>query len=752
MLSDALAAKAFPFHFSLHGACASAWHSFSQAIQHQQLLSCKPGMRAQPRLYPVRFLAYTSIETMPSFRFPFLNYPGVLAALCLLAVPGGSRIRAQDTVQKPVPKTEEKPATPEVPARIEILETNVRFEAEGSSRKEVHALVKINNELGVQQFARLNFDYNRAFESIEIPLVRVTHASGGTVEILPSAITDVPNPAVVHAPVYQDVRVKSVRILGLQPGDTLEYRVITTVSHAPLAPEFYFAHSFDHAGLVSQESFTLDIPSSRKIQITINPSTPAASIEHSGEADSARTVYRWQISPKAESADEKTAASEAADVAFTTFSSWGALSTRLQAQLKQPAAGRNTLKKAAELTESLSSFRKQVEAVYDFVSQKIALIDLPLDATGYRARTPDEILSAGYGTQEDKFALLNGLLSAFDRGAVAVLASASDNLSGQPPRPSLFTHMVVQVLLQPPPEFLVDSGRRRAKCPDCGQVLWVDPTLEVAPMGMIPSNFRGKLALKLGLLDEKELLSGLVHIPRDLPFPASQKVNVNASLAADGKLTAKVHYALRGDNELLLRIAFHQTPREKWTGLAQLLSISDGFRGKIISVSASDPMATHESFTVDYEITTPKFVDWSKKPVRIPALLPQVGLPDPPAKTASGAATAPIDLGTPLEVETRATLHIPSGTTAHTPAGIAVERDYATFSSKYSDSPSAITASRHINFLLREVPAARAADYNAFLRAVQNDSAQEFTLIPPDLPPAKATATPKKSRPAKPRP
>lgn len=705
-------------------------------------------------LYPFRFLAYTSIETMPRLRFPFLNYLGILAGLCFIVEPGNLCVRAQQPVIKPPAQSPDKQTPPEVPARIELLETSVRFEADGASRKEVHAQVKINNELGVQQFARLKFEFNRAFESIQIPMVRVTHASGGTADILPSAISDAPNPAVVHAPAYQDLRVKSVRVLGLQPGDTLEYHVITTVSRAPLAPEFYFSHAFDHAGLVSRESFTLDIPSARKIQINVNPAIPGASVEPLGEGDSARTIYRWQISQKAEAAEDKGAASDAVDVALSTFTSWGALDTRLQSQLEPPAAKGKVLKKAAELTDSQASYRKQVEGVYDFVSQKIALIDLPLGATGYRARPPDEILSSGYGTQEDKFALLNALLSAFDRGAVAVLASTSDNLTGQPPRPSLFTHLLVQVLLQPPQEIFYDREimRRRAKCPDCGQVLWMDPTLEVAPMGMISSIFRGKLALKLGQLDEKELLAGLVHTPRDLPFDASQKVNINASVSSEGTLTAKVHYALRGDNELLLRMAFHQTPREKWSGLAQLLSISDGFRGKIIKVSASDPMAAHEPFTVDYEISTPKFVDWTKKPVRIPALLPQLGLPDPPAKSESGTATAPIDLGTPLEVDTKATVHLPAGTTARVPAGVAVERDYATFSSNYSEAPAVITASRHVKFLLRQVSAARAADYNAFLRAVQNDSAQEFTLIAPDQPTAKTPAASKKAKPAKPRP
>jgi hypothetical protein len=43
-----------------------------------------------------------------------------------------------------------------------------------------------------------------------------------------------------------------------------------------------------------------------------------------------------------------------------------------------------------------------------------------------------------------------------------------------------------------------------------------------------------------------------------------------------------------------------------------------------------------------------------------------------------------------------------------------------------------IFASRRINFILREIPGARAADYGAFLHAVQTDQAQLFTLTRPD--------------------
>src|SRR5258708_18273115 len=179
-----------------------------------------------------------------------------------------------------------------------------------------------------------------------------------------------------------------------------------------------------------------------------------------------------------------------------------------------------------------------------------------------------------------------------------------------------------------------------------------------------------------------------------------------------------VHYNMRGNKELLLRLAFHQSPKEKWKDVAQLLALSDGFRGKITNVTASDPYATKAPFTVEYEITQPKFVDWSKKPVRIPALLPQLGLPDPPAKPASGPASSPIDLGTPLDVQTHLTLRLPAGTAARTPTRTSLDRDYATFASQYHATAGAITASRHLHFLSPEISAPRAAAHNAFLRAL----------------------------------
>jgi hypothetical protein len=621
--------------------------------------------------------------------------------------------------------TDQKPASgaTQTPAQIELLETRIRFEADGASLKEVHARVRINTELGTRQFARLNFDYNRAFETVEIPLARITHAGGGTADILPSAVTDQPNPTVAEAPAYQDIRRKTVRILGLQPTDMLEYRVVTT-AHAPLQPDFYLFHTFAKDAIVTQEQFELELPSSRAVQLRINPTMVPSYQGKTGEGSEARIIRRWEYrwsSPEGRAKSSLDLSTEP-DVALTTFTSWKQLSTRLAEKFEATENFAPTvLAKSSDLSKSAAKPEEKIEAIYDFVSQKITTVELPLESNGFRPRAPAEILSSGYATPEDKMVLFSALTRAAHMPAIVALAGAPDDAEKLLPRPSLFSHALVWA----------GSGKESPG-------FWLDPSMEVAPFRMVGANLRGKPAFLL-LPDTKEnpSLSPWLSVPVDLPFAAAQQVNVDAVLAGDGQLTAKVHYSLRGDNELLLRVAFHQTAKEKWRDLAQLLSISDGFRAQVTNVSASDPSNTRQPFTVDYEIATPKFVDWSKRPVRIPALLPQLGLPDASTTVVTGAAASPIDLGTPLDVDTRATLQLPPGTTAHAPTGTSVERDYATFTSKYTiqgpDSPGNVTlaASRRVRFLLREVPAARVSDYKAFVHAVQNDEAQDFTLERP---------------------
>ncbi|MGC1618367.1 MAG: DUF3857 domain-containing protein [Candidatus Acidiferrum sp.] len=682
-------------------------------------------------------------------------FAATLSLICAAAVgphpaQSAAQKRAEKSPASPQEKSAEKPA-PELPAEIELFETRVRFETDGSSRKEVHALVKINDELGVRQFARLNFDFNRSFEQIEIPLVRITHSNGGVVDILPSAITDTPNPAVVNAPAYQDVRVKSVRILGLEPGDTLEYRVITATSHAPLAPDFWLDHTFDRSGVVSHEIFELDLPASRFEQkppksypatpsdplgiatplneqygkvhgpgpqrsskpgrIYVSSQTSEKSKERVGEGSLARLVYKWDLKNQ-ELANSSPGASlsgpEEPDIELSTFASWSDMAIAMGGAETYSFSTLDLWNLLQSTTGGKLSNSNPAQSLYESIGKKITTVDLPFESYVFKGRTSEKVVSSGYGTAYEKANLFRMLSFYYTYRLQRIFFTSEKEPENQVPRPSVFSRLLIEV-----------NNDENA--------IFLDPSMEVAPYGLLGAHFRGGKGLRLDRCAQTESECWMT-IPKDPPFKPFQRVSLNASISSDGVLATKAKYSMRGDNELLLRVALHQTPKENWKNVAQLLALSDGFRGQITSVTASDPNETHDPVTVEFEITQPKFLDWSKKPLRIPALLPLLGLPDPPTKPAPGAAAPPIDLGTPLDVELSATVHLPAGTTAHIPTGTSVARDFATYTSQYSAKEATITASRHLNFILKEIPADRTADYNAFLQAVQNDESQFFTL------------------------
>jgi hypothetical protein len=317
------------------------------------------------------------------------------------------------------------------------------------------------------------------------------------------------------------------------------------------------------------------------------------------------------------------------------------------------------------------------------------------------------VLNSSYGDGEEKYVLLAAMATAVGLRADAVLTGFCDVVAVA--TPAVFSRVVVRGATK--------DGE-----------YWLDPAVEVAPFGMIsPTPAKCGLLLRRDLGRSSSAEAAWVSLPTEPPFASAHRVTVDAALSETGALSARVKYVLRGENELLLRVAFHQTPKEKWKDVAGLLSISDGFRGQVSKVEVSDPEATKEPFSVEYELTQLNFVDWKKAPVRIPALLPQIGLPDPPAV----GATTPIRLGTPLDVQTTMTLHLPAGTEIQTPVATSVTRDYASFASKYTASKDEVVATRQIRFVKRELPGDRAADYLAFLHAVQNDTAQRIVMIPP---------------------
>lgn len=630
-----------------------------------------------------------------------------MAIFCLVTLP--VLASAQDKSTSPAPP-QNSAATASAPKKsaqdysqepfiIEQFLTSVRFENDGTGERDVTARIHIQSDAGVQEFGQLRFGYNSANERLDVAYVRVHKADGSVVTAGPDAITDMTAPVARDAPVYTDFKEKHVTVPDLAPGVTLEYQTVTRLI-TPLAPgEFWFDHNFVKSSVVLDERLEIDVPQGRKIDLQSSPHTPYEMSSKDG-----RTIYTWKQSNLTLPSDDDSkkqqpqdAEAKIPDVQLTTFTSWEAVG-RWYSKLEQGRTDPSPeiRAKTAALIQGRTTDLEKIQALYEYVSKSIRYVSLSFGVGRYQPHTAAEIFANQYGDCKDKHTLLASMLEAAGIPSDAVLISYERKFDSSMPSPGQFNHMITAVPL----------GK---------ELIWMDATEEVAPFRLLASPLRAKSALVI----PSDGIAKVIETPADPPFLSSQHVEIDATVSDLGKLTAHAHYTMRGDNELVLRLAFRRTPETKWKQLAQTILSLDGIRGEVTSVKPGDPTATADPFEFDIDFEMSNYLDWSSKKAKAALPLLSIGLPTPP-----DSDTAPVKLGSPLKVDLSLKLELPPADAAQTPISVSVARDYADFSSSYHFADHTLTAERILNFKIRELPASRKSDYLAFARAVNNDENQ----------------------------
>ncbi|MBO0911816.1 MAG: DUF3857 domain-containing protein [Acidobacteria bacterium] len=617
-----------------------------------------------------------------------------------------------------VPATAPLPAAPGAPGAavppdhsqeayvVEKLANSYRFENDGTGRREIYALIKVQSEAGVEAWGQLVVGYNSANERVEIPFVRVHKLDGATVTAPPDSVQDLSIPLEREAPVYTDYRQKHITVPGLRPGEELEYRFVT-VTHTPLAPgQFWMEYDFAKSGTVLDEQLAVDVPKDRTIKLKSRPGNDPKITEQNG-----RRVYTWSSShvdkeeedanKKGKAKEKKSKQPEAPAVEMTTFSSWeevGRWYAALEKDRRQP--NDEIRAKAAELTQGKTTDVQKIEALYDYVGPNFRYISLSFGVGRFQPHSASDVLHNAYGDCKDKHTLLASLLEASGYHASSVLINSERKIDPDVPSPSQFDHVFTMV---PLPK----------------EEIWMDTTTEVAPFRLLSSALRDKQSLVI----PSEGAPRLEKTPPDPPVLNRQFSAIDGKVNEFGKLRAHVQYELRGDTELYMRLLFRRVPRNKWTDWVKQMNAFSGLSGDVSDLEVTDPAETHKPFKIDYQIEAANFLDWSKKKSDLVLPLSEIAMAD-----ADEDGTDPVKVGSPVEYVYRLRLEFPPKYTETAPLPFSMKRDYAQYEAVYGVEGNVFTAERALKTAIDELPPARASDYLAFRRAVLADATQHLSI------------------------
>lgn len=635
-----------------------------------------------------------------------------VAVLCFAFNFASRPTPAQGVSKHPKPAATTLTSIPDnaAPLTIELYSTKVKFENDGTGSRQIDVRVKANTAEGVTELRTLSFDYNALNEKISLAFLRVTKANGSVVEAKADAIKDEAAPAVKDAPAFTELREAHVAVPAMSPGDMLSYEMVISITKPAARGEFWLSHSFLTARPAVDEELEINVPAERKIFLKTSPQfSPKLSTA------GARKIYSWSRLNATPVEDQTDRPAKAPDVVLTSFPNWDAVAKWIASTEGSAGTPSDDLaRKSADLTAEQKTDTDKIEAIYDFVAKQIRTVRIPTEQTASQIHDAAKVLQAGYGDESDKCALLAALLSAAKFPATVVLLPAKDKFDPELPWPGGIAHEVVTVA----------AGK---------DTFWMDPAEATIPFGMLLPASRGKEAL----IAPAGAAPHFAKTPFDPPFASTQVVEINGSVTSLGELTARIRYTLRGDNEVALRTAFERTPPEQWNSVAQTMATLDGFHGTVTSVKPSSPTDTREAFTLDFVLTAPNFLDWSRPRTLLALPLPAFGLPDAPSDS-----TKPIELGTPLTVTTKLKLDLPVNDSAHVPAGAGVKRSYADYESSYAAQEHSVTAERTLRFTARELPPDSRGDYAQFAMAIQADEAQGIVVdnIIPGVP-ADATSS-----------
>jgi Flp pilus assembly protein TadD len=622
----------------------------------------------------------------------------LLAVTLLLSAPPPAD--AQQPVPKPLPSADYS----RQPFVFEQIREVARFDDDGRGALTLAARVRIQSEAGLQAFGELTLPYSAANQRLDVDTVRV-HKAGGSVVLAPaSAVQDVTSPIAREAPVYSDLRAKIVTVPGLRPGDTLEYHLTWTI-HTPLAPgQFWWATTFVRTAIVLDQTLTLLEPRARPLHVkTIGLAAPKVS-----EAGDRRT-YAWHYANlQVDTAGRVEGRPgrrppEPHAVQVSSFGTWEEVG-RWYAGLERE---RETLTpelraKAESLVAGRTSLRDSVAALYAFVANQFRYVSLSFGLGRYQPHAASEVLTNQYGDCKDKHTLLAALLRAIGIASAPALISSERDLDPDMPSPAQFDHVITYI-------------------PARTDTLWVDATPAGAPLAFLFFPLRDKGTLVMPL----DGTPTLARTPARLPFTSFQHTDVDGTLDELGRFTASVHYAFRGDAEVVLREMFRQVPAERVPAMLENMAAHHGVRGTVSAPHPGDPAATATPFEVSFTLAEPSLT-WTEHQAVFP--FPAAEFDLPVADEDGSALRDTLSVGVTEEESVTMKLELSPAITARLPLPVALTRDYATYRSSYASDGRTVRMERALKWRQRELRPEQLADLRAFARTVRADEAQHLHL------------------------
>ncbi len=566
---------------------------------------------------------------------------------------------------------------PEENAVIMLDKTITELTEEGKIITEYKARIKVFTRQGRKEYGEIRIPFSSELSNVELNYARTINQDGSVTKPDKEAIRVNTHPLAKGAPMYSDIKIKTISMPALKNDSIIDYsytRTSKTLMEDSLFSQWYFKTS---APVLTSE-YTVKIPAEKELSFkSIN-----GNHEPKFEKKDGKKVYRWHQK------DLDKIYNEAGRPSINILSPKLIISTEKDWQVIAEWYGKlideknepdlEIKNKVEEIVEGLESEEEKIAKIFDFVATKIRYVALEFGLGKVQPYSVNKTFKNKYGDCKDQASLLATMLREAGIDAYLTLIKAGQAKKTYFEGPATlggFNHAITAVNLENSENFI-----------------FLDPTCDVCNWEYLPDQNRGRQVMiikdRKGIITETppyKYKENKVKTEMEVEINKKGDIEVTIDMEPDGKWAYVYRSLFQSYDKSEKRKLFQQI-------LSQHISAA-----KLGDIEHSDPEDNFSPFTLHL---TYKKAGYATQTAGMTIFKVPNSLRIPFSQNFSyytskeaGKRKYPV-LMTPATYNDRIVINIPEDTEVKLPEKKNIENNIAAFSSSYSKEEKKIIITR----------------------------------------------------------
>ena len=317
----------------------------------------------------------------------------------------------------------------------------------------------ITDRGGLEQAASISIDFDPSDEDIVLHRVRIWRGKVAEDRLKEVTVDLIRRERELADGVVTGLKTAHFELKDVRVGDVVDVAYSFETRNKVLQGQLFDGDSTSWSVPVGLTRFRVLWPHQRPLNVKLLSGAPPPTLGRSGALD----VYDWQIvdpDPIPSEADTPRWRQPWSAVAVSSMASWSdVVAWALPIYQRTDPLPASLAAEVDAFTAANPDPRDRITWALRWVQDNVRYVSLSIGEGSYAPRSPAELIRTGFGDCKDKARLLVAILARMGVAAVPALVDTDlgPGLADQPPAPTLFDHMIVQIKLD-------------------GRTFWVDPT------------------------------------------------------------------------------------------------------------------------------------------------------------------------------------------------------------------------------------------------------------------------------------